>query len=876
MKVKFKSVRLSILVGLVVLLFITPLVFYPWVTTFTITKETVAELLLLVIAALWAIWLASGRRRFSLKTPLTIPIIALAVAILLSLINTKSFFDSALGLALWGSYILAYFIVISLVDSSRWIKALLGAALSAGFLAATYCIFQFYGVDFPFWIKLGGRGRLFSTFGNPNYLAGYLIGCLPMAFVWFMSIKKRWKKLIAGILIVIPYTAVLMTYTRASWAGLLASAIFTLGVLFIFCGKRLFKENRYWLAGLTSLLLAITVIYSVPNPVNWPGRSVVGRAASSFNFGQSSLQMRFLIWLSTIEIAKEHPIIGSGIGTLGINYPEGQGEVLAQARYRHFIPQANKSINAHNDLLHMWAEIGILGLLCAAWIIIAFYTVAFRSLKRANSEQKMLLVGFMGGALAILGHSIFSFPFHVIQNGLLFWLFLGLSWVMIRKSKVQGPKSEVRNLEPKTQDPKPKTWTILRWLVPLAVIVAVAFLGMARARLFQADMYLKRGQMLIQLGNVPNAAKELEKAAKLEPHYGPIYGPLGIAYTNLGRYYDAIKAFKKAEENWIYDGLYNQLGYAYQKVGQMEEAKQAFEKNIALFPNYPDAYLNLGNMYLLQAEEQLSASEVRLAESNLDKAFFHYEQAKIFGPQLRPPTRLADDYFKIAKGGLEGEFHSNSPSFFAEDQGPLVDLLEPVARPNKPIYFKLFFYVKGMGPLPKGRAQAEGRLEVRKRGGEVIEELPLKGGGDILSALLVKGISAGEYVAAVEIRYGDKSVERKWGFTVVEEGRTLLEIAELSAAKAKPWELAIIHFTVRNNGSTPILFLGTIEIRDGAGEKVGQIQLHPTDVPPNEERKIKLSWDKRLKPGLYQAAALIVYGGNKVVKAETFFIIAPP
>ena len=535
-RASLNPLKLTILIVLVVLFFAVPLAFYRWVTTFAMTKETLAQLLLLAIAPLWALLLLKSRNRYSLKSPLTIPIIVLAGIIALSLINTEDFFSSILGLALWGSYFLVYYVVISVARDLRWAKILLGAALSAGFLAATYCIFQFYGVDFSFWVRLGGRGRLFSTFGNPNYLAGYLIACMSPLFVLLTTVRRRWQKGVLLTAITVLYTSLLMTYTRAAWAGFIASALFTLALLLFSQGKRLFRRNRYWLAGLAVVIVAITVIYSVPNPLNWEGGSVVGRAASSFDL--TSYASRSLIWLSTIEVAKKHPIIGQGIGTLGVNYPEGQGEVLEQARYRHLIPQANYSINAHNDLLHMWAEIGILGLLAAVWIILAFYRRSLLSLKKMPTDQALLLIGFMGGTLAILAHSVFSFPFHVIQNGLLFWLFLGLSGVTIRQSNVQCPKSNVKESTiesqrkastvesqesgvqplppnpkdqiPNPQDPKlsipcsgltpqdsrPRTRRVLRWTVLIIVIGAVAFLGVARAQLFRADMYTKKAKTL--------------------------------------------------------------------------------------------------------------------------------------------------------------------------------------------------------------------------------------------------------------------------------------------------------------------------------------------------------------------------------------------
>ncbi len=903
--------RLSILIGLVFLFFSVPLVFYPWVTTFVMAKETVAQLLLLVIAALWAIWVAGKGGRFSLKTPLTIPIIVLAGTILLSLINTEDFFASSLGLALWGSYILVFFIAISTVDSSRWTKILLGAALSAGLLAAVYLIFQFYGIDFPFWMKLSGRSRLFSTFGWTTYVAGYLSGCLPMAFIWFVSSRGRASKSLAGFVVLVLYTALFMSGTRAAWASLVIAAVFILVLLLFGFGRAVFKRNRSWLIGLALLLLAITVVYSTPNLLNWEGetveQTVIGRLPSSLDPTEfielPNFQGRLLIWLSTIEVAKRHPIIGSGIGTLGINYPEGQSAVLAQVRYRHLIPYADYSINAHNDLVHMSAEIGILGLLAAAWVIATFYFRGLVSLKQANPKDRFLLIGFMGGALAILGHSIFSFPFHVIPNGLLFWLFLALSWVTIRRSKVQGPRpdaeessiesreSRVQDLEPKTQEPisrnqelrttnqQPRTKNqhqIFRWGIVAVVIVVVVFLGMARVRLFQADMYLKQGKMLIEagLGDDPRAIEALEIATKLEPHYGKAYAYLGMAYAEARRYDEAIEAFKRAEPNWIEVDHYECLGAAYKNAGWLEEAREVFEEGITIFPNRPNAYTNLGDLYRIQAQEQLLAVSRELAESTLDRAFFYYEQARVFNGVKTPPA-LAHDYYNLRLRMTSPVPETQPPTFFfSRGSEPIVDFLEPVARPDKPILFKLFFHARD-------RAVSGGTIDILTDADEIIETLPLIGNGPVLSAFLEKGPASGDYLAVANITYDEESVNRVFEFTVAEE---LLEIAEFSATKASLEESVVIHLTIQNNGTAPALIVGTAKISDGAGKEVGEIRFPSTYVPSAQEKKVALDWDQTLQPGLYKASVRLVSAGSgdtvsgdssrmPVANAETFFIV---
>lgn len=235
---KSSYLRLIICLGLAELFFITPLVFSPWATTFTITKNTAAELIVLIIFPLWIIYLLESRDYHSLKSSLTLPILAFFLIILVSLSQSSSLYDSFKDLARWSTYLAAYFMIISIIKEKKWIYLMLGAALLAGSLAAAYCIVQFYGIDFPFWQKLEGRNRLFSTFGFTTYLAGYLAACLPVAFVLFTLFKDKKKKLLLIGLMAVLYTALLMTSTRAAFLGLSFSTIFVFILLLIYQGRR--------------------------------------------------------------------------------------------------------------------------------------------------------------------------------------------------------------------------------------------------------------------------------------------------------------------------------------------------------------------------------------------------------------------------------------------------------------------------------------------------------------------------------------------------------------------------------------------------------------------------------------------------------------
>jgi len=761
--------RLLICLGLAELFLITPLVFTPWATTFTITKNTAAELIVLIIFPLWIIHLLESRDYHSLKSSLTLPILVFFLIILISLSQSSSLYDSFKDLARWTTYIAAYFIIISMIREKKWIYLILGAVLSAGFLTAAYCIVQFYGIDFPFWQKLGGRSRLFSTFGNPNYLSGYLAITLPLAFALFCIEKKKSRQIFLEILIAILYTGVFIT----NIGGLIAlfMGILFMGIVILIHQKKFLKENRLRLLVLILVIFIISLIYSSPNPLNPTRRSVAQEGISYTSLEYPSSQQRFLIWLSTIQMIKEHPIRGWGIGTFGIYYPASQGKVLAHKENRKYVPFAAKSINAHNDYLHIGAEIGLIGLIALFWLILTYYRKGFAWLKKRKKEESILIIGLMGGAAVLLTHALFSFPFHIIPNGLLFWAILALS-TSIGERTMSNDCHETNDkvINSRKQPARLPGFSriVLRRAVEIGIIGLAIYLGILRVRLFVADTHLKTGKMFMETGIYPAAAPELEKAVKIDPHNGLAYAALGITYNHLGKYEEAISSFKKAEKNWIYSGFYNDLAYPYGKMGELEKAKKNLRKNIYFFPNSYSAYLNLATIILSEAEKELSEGKIESAKKKLDEAFICYEQGMVFKRDFILPARLAQAYDKIGIDATEEKELPSFFSFFSPGRRPIVDFLPPTAKSGEPIYFKIFLYHP-----EKFDSFFKANIEIRDQSERLIEALAVKNENIssnnpcLLSVIWKEGISAGNYTAIVRVRYArGKIVWRKRNFSV--------------------------------------------------------------------------------------------------------------
>jgi len=146
-----------------------------------------------VIGTLWAFRMTIEKRFIFRSTVLDIPI---ALFLIAHLISTVYSIDPYLSV--WGyygrfngglvslfSYLILYYGLVSNSsfgsDHSSFIKNCLFASLFSGFLVSLYAIAQHFGIDANLWVQ-DVQNRVFSTLGQPNWLAAYVAILLPIAF----------------------------------------------------------------------------------------------------------------------------------------------------------------------------------------------------------------------------------------------------------------------------------------------------------------------------------------------------------------------------------------------------------------------------------------------------------------------------------------------------------------------------------------------------------------------------------------------------------------------------------------------------------------------------------------------------------------------
>jgi len=264
--------------------------------------------------------------------------------------------------------LLSYLMLYEVIDSKESILKFQQILLIPALLVASYGIFE-YLLGFS-------EGRVVSFFGNPNYLSVYLLLFIPISLGLVtetsLSNVKRW---FAGIVFIACSCALLLTLSRGAWLGtIVALTLFTV-----------LKDKRFLVL---LLIIALIIPFVVPDYVIDRFKTI-----TSINSNMD----RINLWSTTIEIIRDHPILGVGIGNFRPVYAEyAQGKLMA---------------HTHNIFLQFTVELGIPGLLFIIYFLYLLGKIALTILKKYDFNKKGggLVLGLIMALLALFIDLQFDF-----------------------------------------------------------------------------------------------------------------------------------------------------------------------------------------------------------------------------------------------------------------------------------------------------------------------------------------------------------------------------------------------------------------------------------------------------------------------------------
>jgi O-antigen ligase len=582
-----------------ILFFTVPLIFIPGhVELFQFNKMMLVYFSATLVTTLWLLRMIRSNKILLYRTPLDIPLLffllSQAVSTLLS-INPHT--------SLWGyysrfhqglfstiSYILLYYAFTfhafeNLQEKKKspipkLVKGSLVTLLISATVVSLYGILEHFGIDENYWIQ-DVRNRVFSTLGQPNWLAAFLVTIIPLTFLPLLNNQtnssdkfperawtwlKAWlnihvskdnqfksfvnKKISVGtvsiILISVCFTTILYTKSRSGLLGFIVMYVSFWSFIFLknifLKSSEPFKLQRSFIK--TSVIIVIlSLVIGTPFSPNFTdlSKKLISKEEQPLSAlspeqtpppalgGTPSGEIRKIVWRGAIEVWKNWPIFGSGVETFAYSYYN------FRPIEHNFVSEWDFLYNkAHNEYLNFAATTGTFGL--GSYLLLQIWFIAW------SIKQIFYLTGSLNSSerpshpeharrdmtsLAVAGP--FSLLISLLAGylGLAVTNFFGFSTVTTGLLFFMLPAFATATLQK-----KPKLITLnlrinkfLKILLLFIVIALFLFITSNLAKRWYADRLFARGKALSRANQISEALDLQQRAASLSPHE-PIFHDL--------------------------------------------------------------------------------------------------------------------------------------------------------------------------------------------------------------------------------------------------------------------------------------------------------------------------------------------------------------
>lgn len=535
-------------------------------------------------------------------------------------------------------YMLLYWAFVSNLNKKQSLLAIRYSLLAVA-IASTIAIMEHFGIFItcglmgfsyiePCWVQ-DVQQRVFSTLGQPNWLAATVVALIPITWSQMLNFKKLNAKYLSfAFLSLVFFLTLLFTKSRS---GLLA-----FGIEFIIFWGLIFWQSRFkYIKEFVFIFLSFSFLAFVFNPSlvarNLPETASTGPALETG--GTESGTIRKYVWAGALEIFKHYPVLGTGPETFAFSFPmyrPVEHNLTSEWDYVY-----NK---AHNEYLNYLATTGILGF-CSYIFLIIMSLIQISKSQFLNSKQipdhnpQIFKNTILAGYVSILITNFFGFS--VVPTSLLFFLFPAFAVANSEECTAYSGKAKL--------DLSQKIGFIL-------IISSVTYALFAIYSYWLADTHYNLARQYLVAGKIKNAETEVKKALLLNPKEALYYSTLAVAVTSpelaekalkLNKY-DlnvrklALSVFVKAAEKDIkymelvektlIEGLklspINPKGYMQMAVFYSEsdfsKSEQLFLKAIDLKNNYKDARYNLAKLYLKKKEYKKAKEQLEYILNFID------------------------------------------------------------------------------------------------------------------------------------------------------------------------------------------------------------------------------------------------------------------
>lgn len=346
-------------------------------------------------------------RRTILAAPLALFVALAAVSCVYSC------YRHATILALYhvGVYVAVYYIAVHAFGKRASMSRLVATIVAMGAVLSFIGLILYLGHrHYRFWLP---GNTLSATYMNRDHFAGYLEMAIPLAAGFFCTGLPRAQKALVAFLIALMSVAFILAASRGAWVSLGSASL----ILVPFLSRRRLLKAVALLSIVCAIILCVALSRFDTSTAAARARTIVEGAGVD--------QTRLATWMGTIELIRDRPLLGSGLGTFLYAFPRFRPVGLSQ----HYLMDY-----AHNDYLQMAAELGLAGLGLALFMVAAVLWAGLSEFFRTGNPYKRgILLGATVGVMSMALHSFVDFNLHIPANAILFVTLAGIIMAMHRR-----------------------------------------------------------------------------------------------------------------------------------------------------------------------------------------------------------------------------------------------------------------------------------------------------------------------------------------------------------------------------------------------------------------------------------------------------------
>jgi len=530
---------------------------------FEFPKMLVVYALATLTTSLWLARQIISKKPILPNSPLDIPILLFLAAQLISSIFSLHQYTSIFGY--YGRFnggllsTIAYSLIflslagtltnlhrINPKKAATMVKILLTSLVLASFLTTIYaipekfnhspsCLFATGQFNTECWKEsTNPRYRIFGTFGQPNWLAAWLVMVIPIGAIILAQSLKKHQWLLVGfysINLALAVWAIWLTGSRSGLLGLLGS-VGIFGITFFLTEQKTKKLK------LPFLILSICFfgLFGFFAQKWWQKSQIVELNSQA---GSDSGAIRKVVWNGAITIFKNHFWLGTGPETFAYSYYKfkpNEHNLLSEWDFLY-----NK---AHNEYLNFLANSGIIGF---ASLLLLQASVLWLGIKNFTNKKSLESISYveiilpirlinLGLTASFLGLQISNFfGFSTVTVNFVSYLFFAiLAWSASLTHPINTENKKASKLE--------KAHDKLNLVQKLAlVLLFFLHLGVQKSilNIWQADTLFTHGLELLKTGFLDSGSQAIIEAIKKRPQEALFYDHLADQYASFSQSFDS-------------------------------------------------------------------------------------------------------------------------------------------------------------------------------------------------------------------------------------------------------------------------------------------------------------------------------------------------